>query len=172
MSQVVAIAGRVAERAPELVATPWAAIIRIILLLDRVFDVFLGTGAPADAVVQRLGGVPANRPLSSKSDTADRQRVTSPTPNRESVIVGAKLVQGERNAVVRSAGCTPPGPVSEAVQHSDGVSSVGVNQAWKQSRSLEPGDGDGKGLRYESDYWPEQAGANIIRAVRVQHRER
>src|SRR5262245_26339213 len=132
MSRVVAIAGRVAECAPGLVATPWAAIIGIILLLDRIFDVFLGTGAPADAVVQRLGGVPAGRSLSSKSDTADAQRVTSPTPNGESVIVDVKLVHGEGNAVLRPAEYEPRGPVSGAVQRSDGVY-VGVNQAWKQS---------------------------------------
>lgn len=88
MSRDGAIAGSVVERAPGLIATPCAAVIGITLLFDRIFDVFLGTGASAETVVQRLGRVAAGRSRSSQSDTADTQRVTPPTPSHKSVIDG------------------------------------------------------------------------------------
>jgi hypothetical protein len=171
MSGVVAIARRVVERAPRLIAPLWAAIIGIILLLDRIFDVFLGTGAPAHAAVQRLGGVPAGRSRSLESDTADAQHVTLATPNREPVIVRAELVQEDGSRIIRPTGYKLSELVHVTVQRSDGVY-AGANEAWEQSRSLGPGDGDGKSPRYETDYRPGQVGANTMGTVRVQHRER
>jgi hypothetical protein len=136
MARTEAITERVVECAPRLVATPWAAIIGIILLLDRIFDVFLGTGAPASVTIQRLGGVPVRRSRSLESDTAGVQQVTPTMPNRTPTLVGA-----------------------------------GVNESWAQGRSLGPGDGDGKGLRYQSDYRPGQLGSKTMGIVHVQHRE-
>jgi hypothetical protein len=171
MSGVVAIARRVVECASRLMAPPSAAIMGIILLLDRIFDVFLGTGAPANAAVQRLVGVPAGRSRSLESDTADAQHVTTATPNREPVIVHAELVEEDSGRVMRPTGSMLPELVHVTVQRSDGVY-AGANEAWEQSRSLGPGDGDGKGLRYESDYRPGPVGANTVGTVRVKHRER
>jgi hypothetical protein len=87
MSGVVAIAKRVAEPAPGLIAAPSAAVIGVILLLDRIFDAFLTTSAPADAAVQRLGGVPAGRSRSPESDTVGARRVTQAKPDPEPVLV-------------------------------------------------------------------------------------
>jgi hypothetical protein len=145
MSGAVAMTGRVVDRASGLVATPWAAIVGIILLLDRIFAVFLGTSAPTDAALYRQGGVPARRSRSLESDTADAQYVALATPNPEPVLVGAEFVEGEGNRVMRPAGHKPPQLAHATVQRSDGVY-VGLNEAWEQGRGLA--------------------------AVRVQHRER
>jgi hypothetical protein len=146
MARAEAITERVVECVPRLVATPWAAVIGIILLLDRIFDVFLGTGAPASVTIQRLGGMPVGRSCSTKSDIDGVQHGAPTMPNRTPVLVGA------------------------AVQHGDG-GYAGVNESWAQSRSLGPSDGDGTGLRYQSDYRPGQLGSETMGIVRVQHRE-
>jgi hypothetical protein len=146
MVRTATITQRVAECAPRLIAAPWTAIIGIILLVDRVFDVFLGTGAPANATIQRLGGVPARRSRGSKSDITGVQQVTPTMPNHTPVLVRA------------------------TAQHGDG-GYAGVNESWAQDHSLGPSDGDGKGLRYQSDYRPGQLGSKTMGIVRVQHRE-
>jgi hypothetical protein len=171
MGRFVAITRGVVERTPGLIATPWAAIIGIILLLDRIFDVFLGTGAPADATLQRLGGVPALRSRSSESDNADAQCAAPVASIPEPAVVGAELAAGEGNPFIHPAGHNPPEFVHVTVQRSDGAY-VGPNEAWEQGMSLQPDDGDGKGPRYESDYRPGRVGAGTMGTVRIQHRER
>ncbi|MBO0884892.1 MAG: hypothetical protein J2P17_32075 [Mycobacterium sp.] len=146
MARTATITQTVVECAPRLVAAPWAAIIGIILLLDRIFDVFLGTGTPAGVTIQRLGGVPARRSRGLQSDTAGVQQVTPTMSNHTPMLIRA------------------------TVQHSDG-GYVGVNESWAQGHSLRPGDGDGKGLRYQSDYRPGQLGSKTMGIVRVQQRE-
>lgn len=69
---------------------------------------------------------------------------------------------------MRPAGYRRAEFVHVTVHRSDGVY-VGLNEAWEQGMSLRPGDGDGKGPRYESDYRPGQVGANTMGTVRVQH---
>jgi hypothetical protein len=170
MGRTTAITGRVVERAAGLIATPWAAIICAILLLDRIFDVVPAAAVPAGATVQRLGGAPAGRSHSLESDTAGAQSVTPATPNPEPVVVDARRVEGEGNPVIRPAH-KPPAPVHDAAQRSDGVY-ADVNQAGEQGRSRGPGAGDGNGPRYESDYRPRRVETSTIGVIRVQHRER
>lgn len=131
MARTATITQRVVECAPRLVATPWAAIIGITLLLDRIFDVFLGTGASASVTIQRLGGVPVRRSRGLESDTAGVQQVVPAMSNHTPMLVRA------------------------TAQHGDG-GYAGVNESWAQGHSLGPGDGAGKGLRYQSDYRPGQ----------------
>jgi hypothetical protein len=145
MARTAAITERVVECAPGLLATPWAVSIGIIRLLDRIFDVFLRAGAPANVTIQRLGGVPAGRSRCLELDTDGVQHVAPTMPNHPPVFVGA------------------------TVQHGDGVY-AGVDESWAQSRSLGPA-GHGNGLRYQSDYRPGQWGSKTTGIVRVQHRE-
>jgi hypothetical protein len=152
MSGVVAIAERVVERAPGLIAAPTAptaAVIGIILLLDQVFDVFLSASAPAEAAVQRLGGVPAGRSHSLESDTVGARRVAPAMPDPEPVLVNTELVEGEGNRAMCPAGCQPRELVHDTVQRRDGVY-ADRNEAREQGRRLGPSDGEGP--RYESDY--------------------
>jgi len=152
MSGVVAIAKRVVERAPGVIAPPSAqsaAVIGIILLLDQVFDVFLRASGPADAAVQRLGGVPGGRSRSIESDTVSARHVTPAMPDPEPVLVNAEFVEGEGNPAMRPVGYEPPQFVHDTVQRRDGVY-ADRNGAREQGRLLGPDDGEGP--RYESDY--------------------
>jgi hypothetical protein len=135
MSSLAAITGRDVKRASGLIATASPAAIGIILLLNRIFEVFPATGTPAGAALQRLGDVPARRSRSLESDTADAQHLVPAMPNPEPDILGAELVEGEANPVMRPAEYKPSEP-DNMVQRSDGVY-VGLNEAWEQGRSLD-----------------------------------
>jgi hypothetical protein len=87
MGKFVAIAGRLGERAPELIVTTWAAPTRVNLLFGRIFNVVPAADAPAGAASQRRAGMPAGRPPSLGSDTVDARHV---------------------NPVMLPVGCQPP----------------------------------------------------------------
>jgi hypothetical protein len=135
MGLVGVITGRFIERSAGLIATLWVAIIDMILLLDRSADIFLRTGLPADAAVQRLGYMPSGRSCSLESDTVDARHATLSTSHRELVVVGAGRVIREGNPVMRPAGYKPPEPVHDGVRCSDG-GYVDADEAWVQGRSL------------------------------------